>query len=132
MASLFREDRDLPRARRAVTFVRTRWGVSDPRRSGSGAASGGGVGGVAHAPSSLSTIIRAASAAAENAAAFSMTARAQPVVRQRVAISVSTARRSRQHRRPAAQFSDLKGTTQIRGLVPPFCPLVSVCEAAIN
>jgi hypothetical protein len=37
--------------------------------------------GVARAPSSLDTIIRAASAAAENAAAFSMTARAQPCVR---------------------------------------------------
>jgi hypothetical protein len=29
------------RKRRAVTCVRTKWGVSDPRRSGSGTASGG-------------------------------------------------------------------------------------------
>jgi len=38
--------------------------------------------GVAHAPSSRSTIIRAASAAAQNAAAFSMTATAHRLVRQ--------------------------------------------------
>ena len=31
----------LTRTRRAVTCVRTKWGVSDPRRSGAGTASGG-------------------------------------------------------------------------------------------
>jgi hypothetical protein len=77
---------------------------------------------VAHAPSSLCTIIRAASAAAKNAAAFSMAARTHLLVRQRVAVSVSSAQRHRQHRRSVAQFSGLKGTTQIRGVVPPFVP----------
>jgi hypothetical protein len=37
----FREERDSRLARRAVTFVRTRWGVSDRRPSGPGTASGG-------------------------------------------------------------------------------------------
>lgn len=45
--------------------------------------------GVAHAPNSLSTTIRAASPAAQSAAAFPMTARAHPLVRQRVAASAS-------------------------------------------
>jgi hypothetical protein len=39
--SCFRQDRALLSSRRAVTFLRTRWGVSDPRRSGPGTDSGG-------------------------------------------------------------------------------------------
>ena len=35
------EEGGLDETRRAVTFVRTKWGVSDPRRSGPGTASGG-------------------------------------------------------------------------------------------
>ena len=65
--------------------------------------------GVAHAPSSLTIIIHAASAAAQNAAAFLMTARAQPLVSQRVAVSVSSRRRHCQHCRSAVQFRGLKG-----------------------
>src|SRR5581483_9725002 len=53
-------------SRRAVTFVRTRWGVSDPRPNGVRGRLRGVAEGVAHAPGSLDTIIRAASAAAQN------------------------------------------------------------------
>ena len=56
---------------RAVTFVQTRWGVSAPRSERVRGRLPGMAEGVAHARS-LSTIIRAASAAAENAAAFAM------------------------------------------------------------
>jgi hypothetical protein len=78
--------------------------------------------GVAHAPRSPFTIIRAASAAAENAVAFAMTATAHPLVSQRVAASATFTRRHRLHRRSGVQRSGLKGTTQIRGVVPPFVP----------
>jgi hypothetical protein len=61
----FREDRDLSPLRRAVTFVRTRWGVSDPRPNGSGAASGGGGSGGRSRPASSISFIRAALEAAK-------------------------------------------------------------------
>jgi hypothetical protein len=88
--------------------------------------------GVAHAPSSVSTIVRAASAAARNAAAFSMTARAHPLAGQRVAVSVSSARRCRQHRRSAVQFSGLKGDNSYPTRCPPFCLPCPSARAAIN
>jgi hypothetical protein len=109
-------------ARRAVTFVRTSGGVSDPRLNGSGAAHRGWQRG-SHAPSSPLTIIRAASAAADNAAAFSMTAGAHPLVGQRVAVSVSSAKGDHQHRQYAGQFSGLKGDNSDPRRCPPFCPL---------
>lgn len=88
--------------------------------------------GVAHAPSSLSTIIRAASAAAQSAAAFPMTARAHPLVRQRVAASASSERRHHHHRRSAVQFSGLKGDNSYPRRCPPFCPPCPSARAAIN
>jgi hypothetical protein len=54
-------------ARRAVTFVRTRWGVSDPGRSAPGTASGGWQRG-SLTPHARSSFIRAASEAAKSAA----------------------------------------------------------------
>jgi hypothetical protein len=87
---------------------------------------------VAHAPSSLSTVIRAASAAAENAAAFSIATRAHPLVPQRVAVLVSSAKRDRQHRRSAVQFSGLKGDNSDPRRCPPFCPPCPSARAAIN
>jgi uncharacterized protein (DUF433 family) len=84
--------------------------------------------GVAHAPSSLSAIIRAASAAAKNAAAFSTTARAHPLVCQRVAISVSSTRWHRQPRRSARPVQRLKGDNSDPRRCPPFCPPCPLLE----
>lgn len=88
--------------------------------------------GVAHAPSSLSTIIRAASAAAQSAAAFPMTTRAHPLARQRVAASASSERRHHHHRQSAVQFSGLKGDNSDPRRCPPFCPPCPSASAAIN
>lgn len=88
--------------------------------------------GVAHAPSSLCTISRAASAAAQNAAAFLMTARAHPLVRQRVAASASSEGRHHHHRQSAVQFSGLKGDNSDPRRCPPFCPPWPSARAAIN
>lgn len=89
---------------RAVTIVRTECDVSDPSDQGGGSEIRRKRG-VAHAPSSPFTIIRAASPAAQNAAAVRMSALAQPVVRQLVATSVSPAKPQHQHRRPPSGFA---------------------------
>ncbi len=61
------EQGGLTRTRRAATCVRTRWGVSDPLRSGSGTASGGWQRG-SLTPHITVRLIRAASQAAKIAA----------------------------------------------------------------
>jgi hypothetical protein len=88
--------------------------------------------GVAHAPSSHSTIIRAASAAAQSAAAFSMTATAHRLVRQWFAVALIVREAHRQRRRSVFQVSGLRGTTHTGGVVPPFCPQCPLARAAIN
>jgi hypothetical protein len=57
-----------------------------------------------------------------------MTARAHPLVRQRVAASVSSERRQHHHRGSAVQFSGLKGDNSYPRRCPPFCPPCSLCE----
>jgi hypothetical protein len=84
--------------------------------------------GVAHAPSSLSIIIRAVSAAAQSAAAFPTTARAHPLVRQRVAASASSERRHHHHHRSAVQFSGLKGGQLRSEALSPLLSPVPLCE----
>jgi hypothetical protein len=88
--------------------------------------------GVAHAPSSRSTIIRATSAAAQSAAAFSMPATAHPLVRQRVAASASSERRHHHPFRFGVQFSGVKGDNSYPRRCPPFCPPCPSARAAIN
>jgi hypothetical protein len=87
--------------------------------------------GVAHAPSSLSTIIRAASAAAQSAAAFPLAARAHPLVRQRVAASASSENRHHHHlAEPPSSSAARRGTSHTRGVVPPLfpCPPLQGCD----
>jgi hypothetical protein len=66
-AGSFREHGDLLSTRRAVTFVRTAWGVSDPPRSGQWVRVSATEGGRSR-PTHLHRIIRAAAAAAQSAA----------------------------------------------------------------
>jgi hypothetical protein len=119
---------------RAVTFVQTRWGVSDPRSERVRGRLPGMAEGVAHAHGSLSTIIRAASAAAENAAPFAMCCESAS---SRTPAGCGFSRVTRQHRqlrRSRVRFSGLKGTTQIRGVVPllvPHAPLRSCDKLAL-
>ena len=89
-----RENTSLAPLERTITFVITPRGHIRPDKRGRERPSSergrgrlpGLAEGVAHAPSSRSTIIGAASAAAENAAAFTMTATAHPLGRQWFAV----------------------------------------------
>jgi hypothetical protein len=96
--------------------------VSDPRLGGVRGRLPGVAEGVAHAPARFPPMIRAAFAAAERAAAFRMTPRAHPLVRQRVTPSALSERRHHHHRRSAVQFSGLKGDDSYPTRCPPFCP----------
>jgi hypothetical protein len=105
-------------------------GVSDPRLNGvmgrlPGVAEG------AQAPGSLLTVIRAASAAAKNAAALSTTARAQLLVFQRVAIECRTRDGSKGIGDPLPNLR-LEGGQLRSDALSPFLSPHALCEAAIN
>jgi hypothetical protein len=77
-------------------------------------------------------VIRAASAAAENAAAFSMT-------RERILSCASELRfRCRPPNGtvtiadPRSRSPACRGTTQIRGVCAPFCPPMPLCEGCVK
>jgi hypothetical protein len=88
--------------------------------------------GVAHAPSSPSTIVRAASAAAQSAAAFWMAATAHRLVRQWFAVALIVHEAHRSRRRSVVHSRGLRGDNSSPRRCPPFCPPGPCARAAVN